>query len=254
MKELKKGTSIQSLQIGFSIVELVAFHGQPMTFTEIFESTKITKSNLYKYLNTLTHLGLLYRDKAGLYSLGSKLIEYGMAAVSRENVIDRVSPYLQEINRHCKQTALFAAWTYNGPMVVKIANNNEGLNIGAQIGSYLPILSANGKVFAAFMPPAEIAEWKQRELEKIGPQRLEELEAECELVRRYGISFANEPLVPSISSVAVPIFNYKKQLLGAITLVGFTGMIPKDVNNVISQYLLKVSLEISQGYGYEPNS
>ncbi len=63
MNKPKNTSMIQSLQIGFQIVDLIAEQDHPLKFTDIQELSGITKSNLYKYLNTLTYLGLVYRDK-----------------------------------------------------------------------------------------------------------------------------------------------------------------------------------------------
>lgn len=251
MEKGKKGATIQSLQIGFSIVDLVATQGKPMKFNDIHELSGITKSNLYKYVNTLTEQGVLYRDKdTGAYSLGSKLVEYGMAALNRENVSERVSPFMQEINRTCKSTVLLISWTHDGPIVVKMINNNQGLNIGAQIGTYLPILSASGKVFAAFLEEALVRDWKVRELRKLKGEQRTALEQELNMIREKDISFANEPLVPSISSVSLPIFNFGKQLLGAVTVVGFSGIVPQTEQDELSRYLLERQREISRVFGY----
>lgn len=112
---------IQSLQVGINIIDLIARNNQPMRFNEIHAHTSMAKSNLYKYLNTLTDLGLLYRDRSrGVYMLGSKLVEYGLAAVDGDNIIERISPFLLEINRKCNETVLLAMWTVNGPVVVRI--------------------------------------------------------------------------------------------------------------------------------------
>jgi DNA-binding IclR family transcriptional regulator len=248
----KPGTTIQSLQIGCGILELVAFSNRAMKFNEIYEITRITKSNLYKYLNTLTQIGLLYRDKSsGLYSLGSKLVEYGMKAINQENVVERVTPFMQEINRVCKNTVLLSTWTNNGPMVVKILNSQEGLNIGAQIGTILPLASANGKVFAAFYEEELIREWKEQQLAKLDDEQKLLLESEIEFVRKQGISFAKEPLVPSISSIALPIFNFEKRLSTVLGVVGFSEKIPREIDDVMSQYLLKTNKEISEVFGYK---
>ncbi|UOF89278.1 IclR family transcriptional regulator [Fodinisporobacter ferrooxydans] len=250
MDGIKKGTGIQSLQIGLSIVELVASQGRPMTFTDICEMTQITKSNLYKYLNTLTNMGILYRDKfGGLYTLGNKLIEYGMAAVSQENVLERVEPYLYEINRECKETVLLSFWTPNGPIVVKLLTSNHILNIGAQIGTYLPIYSATGKVYAAFKNCVQIHEWKEKELQEIPGEQRQDLEKELDRIKKERISFAIEPLVPSVSSVAVPILNFKQELLCVITLVGFSDSLDFQVDNEKIKYLLDSSQEISSIFG-----
>ncbi|EKN66612.1 IclR family transcriptional regulator [Neobacillus bataviensis LMG 21833] len=251
MEVIKKGTTIQSLEIGMGIIEAIAKQGRPLKFSDIQELTQITKSNLYKYLNTFTQLGILYRTKdTGEYILGSKLIEYGMAAVDQENVIDRVSPFLHEINEKSSSTVLFASWTSNGPMVVKELNNNRGINIGAQIGTFLPIRSATGKVFMAFMDEHLIREWKAKEFTQIPQDKVSQLEDECKIIQEKEISFAREPLVSSVSSVSIPVLNYKKKLLGTITVVGFSEFIPFDENNELSQYLIRISKEISGTFGY----
>lgn len=251
MEEIKKGTTIQSLEVGMGIIESIAKQGRPLKFSDIQELTQITKSNLYKYLNTFTLLGILYRYKdTGEYVLGSKLIEYGMAAVDQENVIDRISPFLHEINVKSSSTVLFSSWTLNGPMVVKELNNNRGFNIGAQIGTILPIRSASGKVFMAFMDEQMIREWKEKEYRQISPEKVGQLEDEYRSIRELEISFAREPLVSSVSSVSIPILNYKKKLLGSITVVGFSEFIPQNENHELSHFLIDKCKEISGTFGY----
>jgi DNA-binding IclR family transcriptional regulator len=251
MTHTKANTTIQSLQIGCDILELVAASGQPLKFNEICDKSGITKSNLYKYLNTLTQIGLLYRDReTGSYSLGSKLVEYGMKAVNQENVIDRATPFLQEINHICKNTVLLTTWSHNGPMVVKMVNSQHGLNIGAQIGTFLPIMSATGKIYAAFMEQSALSAWKNKQLAGMDPEQQRKLDAEVEWVRQYGISFAKEPLVPSTASISMPIFRFGQQLLGAITVVGFSDTVSEHLDDVMSQYLLKTNKEICRIFGY----
>lgn len=251
MEEIKKGTTIQSLQIGMGIIDMIAKQGRPLKFTDIQDLTQITKSNLYKYLNTFTQLGTLYRNKeTGEYVLGSKLIEYGMAAVDQENIIDRISSYLHEINVKSTSTVLFSSWTQNGPMIVKDVKTNRGFNIGAQIGTLLPIRSASGKVFMAFMDEQIIHDWKEKEFSQISQAEVSQLEDECRFVREKGIAFAREPLVSSVSSVSFPVFNYKKELLGTVTVVGFSELIPTNENVELSQYLIQISKEISGSFGY----
>ena len=252
METKKKGTTIQSLQIGLGIVDLIAKEARPLKFTDIQNLTQITKSNLYKYLNTLTQIGILYRNKeSGTYILGSKLIEYGMAAADQENVVDRIAPYLQEINVHSMNTVLYSSWTNNGPMIVKEVKTNQGFNIGAQMGTLLPILSATGKIFAAFIDEHFLQEWREREILHTDQEKLNLLDEECNLIRKNGISFAREPLVSSVSSVAFPVFNYKKKLLGAITVVGFSDSIPNNEDYELSKYLINISKDISASFGYE---
>ncbi|MEH7177600.1 IclR family transcriptional regulator [Neobacillus vireti] len=251
MEAVKKGTTIQSLQIGMGILDIIAKQGRPLKFTDIQDLTQITKSNLYKYLNTFTQLGILYRSKdTGEYILGSKIIEYGMAAVDQENVIDRISPYLYEINEKSSSTVVFSIWTHNGPIIVKDINTNRGFNIGAQIGTILPITSASGKVFMAFMDEQIISDWKANEFKQISSEMVTHLEEERIIVQEKGIAFAKEPLVSSVSSVSFPVLNYQKKLLGSVTVVGFTEKIPTNENHELSHYLIQVGSEISACFGF----
>jgi DNA-binding IclR family transcriptional regulator len=73
---------------------------------------------------------------------------------------------------------------------------------------------------------------------------------ECQFIREKEIAFAREPLV---SSVSIPILNYKKKLLGAVTVVGFSEFIPQTENNELSSYLIDTSKIISTSFGYRLN-
>ncbi|MED4352274.1 IclR family transcriptional regulator [Schinkia azotoformans] len=254
MESQKNAPVIQSLQTGIQLLDLIAEHGQSLKFNEIQELSGITKSNLYKYLNTLTQLGLLYRDKKqGTFTLGSKLIEYGIAATGSKDLIGKVAPYLQEISRQTSLTALLAVWTHDGPVIANIWSANYGLNIGAQIGTHLPLMSSSGKVFATFKELVYIKEWRLKELSKVPENKRKEFEEEQKGISNTYFSYSNEPLVEHVSSFSVPIFDYKKELLGALTIVGFSPLVPQMHDDEVSQFVLKCAKEISESFGFDPN-
>ena len=162
MIEIKKnGSTIQSLQIGIGIIDVIVNNGKPMKFPEIQEKTKMTKSNLYKYMNTLTQLELLIRENStGLYHLGPKLIQYGTTAIGKQDVVELVTPYLQTISQHTNCSVLFAVGTTNGPVIARIWSPDQILNIGAQIGTLLPPNSSSGKIFNVFYNNQITENWR----------------------------------------------------------------------------------------------
>lgn len=253
MTEEKKPVKIQSLLVGFSIIDLVARHGSPMKFNDIHHYTKITKSNLYKYLNTLTSLGVLHRNKdSGLYSAGSTLIEYGMAAVNQEDIVAKVTPYLEEINLLSKETTLLAVWTHEGPMIIKMIHSRAGFNLGGQVGTILPIHSAGGKLFAAYKTGALVSEWKNSQIRDLSEEVKKQLELDMKQVAADQIAFAKDALAPSVTSAAIPVFNYEQAMIGAVIIVGFSDNIPAQLNEPLSKELLEKSREISRQFGYTP--
>lgn len=251
--QIKQKPTIQSLQVGFTIIDVIADYGRPIPVKEIHERTKISKSNLYKYLNTLTLLGVVYKDKAGRYTLGSRMIDYVMKAVNQENIIERLIPAMQEINRKCSESVALQIWTQNGPMVVHVLNSNRLMNLSAQIGTYMPIHSAAGKIFASFMDDAQVQHWKEQEFKHLTPQEIEHLEQEFIDIRKNHISFAKESMVPNVSSISIPILNFRSQLLAAITIVGFQQTIPLNIEHPLCQYLIRKGKEISTLFGLRIN-
>lgn len=254
MTNEKSPAMIGSLQVGMGVLDIIASQTHPLKFTEIQELTQITKSNLYKYLNTLTYLDLLHKDKkTGAYTLGPKMIAYGMAAIGQQELVARVTPYLQESSRHTSLTTLLAVWTNSGPVIASICSTSSGLNIGAQIGTQLPILSSSGKIFSAFQSPTLAEEWKNLELQAIPKELKEILEKEENDIQTQMIAFSKEPLVPHVSSASVPILNYNGELMGCLTIVGFSEIVPNHIEDPISQYLLELSKDISNIFGYKPS-
>jgi len=242
----KSGSTIQSLQIGVGIIDVIVNNGKPMKFPEIQEKTKMTKSNLYKYMNTLTQLDLLTReDSTGLYHLGPKLIQYGTAAMGNQDVVELVTPYLQTISQHTQCSVLLAVGTTNGPVIAKIWSPNQVLNIGAQIGTLLPPNSSSGKIFNVFYNNHITENWRVA----AEPSMTDE-DIEFHKIKEEKISFANEPLITSISSVSLPILSVSNELIGIIAVVGFTPNIPTAITDPLSQYLLNKQEEISKMFGH----
>ena len=73
-------------------------------------------------------------------------------------------------------------------------------------------------------------------------------------IKEEKIAFAKEPLITSISSVSLSILSYSEELIGIITVVGFTTDIPSVITDSTSQYLLEMQKEISKTFGHTPRT
>lgn len=138
-------------------------------------------------------------------------------------------------------------------MIANICMANPGINIGAQIGTRLPLWSATGKIFAAFKHDPEAHEWKRNQSKTLPVHKKKELEIDQQTILEDRFVYAAEPLVEHVSSFSVPILNYKKDLIGALTVVGFSTRIPQHPDDPISQYVRQRCLEISYAFGYQPS-
>ncbi|MFC2947612.1 IclR family transcriptional regulator [Virgibacillus sediminis] len=242
--EKKSRDTIQSLRIGMSILDVLAQEKRPLKITEIQEKTTITKSNLYKYINTLIQDDWIYRDSnTGLYYLGSKLIKYGMTAMGNQDILAMITPYLRSISEHTKNSALFSVPTYNGPVIAKINRSNQILNIGAEIGTLLPPNSSSGKIFYLFADSQKSKKWRVNYASSI----IQDTE-EIQRIRKEKIAFARAPLIAEASSVSIPIMDYSMELIGIITVAGFSSDIPRTIDDPLSRYLQQMQAEISMEF------
>ncbi|MFB4159696.1 IclR family transcriptional regulator [Geomicrobium sp. JSM 1781026] len=248
-KELSKAETIQSLKVGLSIVDVISKKNRPLKYNEILNETALSKNNLYKYLNTLTMLGILYRDEYSLkYFLGPKLAEYGYQTMNQENILEHIAPHLREINDYANETLLYTVATERGPIVVKLLSGSHTLNIGAQIGTLLPLKSACGKLYYAY-ENEQAEEWVDNEFKQLSKEDQNMLEEQKLQVIQQRITFANEPIAPGVSSLAVPILDFRTQLLGTVIMVGFKDRIPSSLDDHLAEYLQRKGREMSEILG-----
>lgn len=244
MEVKKSRDTIQSLAIGISILDVLADAKKPLKINEIQEKTQITKSNLYKYINTLMRSSLIYRDEyTGTYQLGSRIIQYGMAAIGGQDIITNITPYLQLISDHTENTTIFSIPTYNGPVITKINHSNQILNIGAELGTLLPPKSSAGKIYYVFSHERRAKEY----INKFESTTKLDINEKM-MIKEEKIAFAREPLISEVSSVSIPVLNYVSELIGIITVVGFTSNIPATIDDPLCKYLQEMYAKISLNF------
>lgn len=247
----KSATTIGSLTHAMKIIDFVAQSDFPLKFTEIQELTGLSKSNLYKYLNTLVQMDLLYRDRQGQFTLGYKFLEYGNAAMKNQDLISQLTPYFKEISHVTNMSTTLSIWMNDSPVIANIWNTNYGLNIGAQIGTKLPLLSASGKMFAAYANNEEIKHWIENEYKKYPSLNKDDFQQELMEIRTLNVAFAKEPLVNHVSAWSFPILNYRNELMAVVAIIGFTENVPADASDEIVQQVMPIGKEMSRIYGYK---
>lgn len=167
--------------------------------------------------------------------------------------METVIPYLKKISKKTGLTALLAVPSAGGPLVSYISDALYGINIGAQIGTNLPLGSSTGVIFASFRNEL-VKNWLDSERAKLNEEQLKELDKELETARKSYFASKIEPLVSHVSSFSVPILNYEQELLGAITIVGYTETVPTSPDHPTSRYIMDISRELSAQYGFSANA
>lgn len=250
-KKNQTNRGIQSLELGINILDVFLKEGKPLTFVEVQSLTGMTKSNLYKYIYSLIKTGILHRDdESNTYVLGNKLIEYGNIALKSLDVIDRITPHVKKVSENTSFTSLLAIWSQGNPIVAHISSANYGLYIGTELGAPLPLLSSTGKIFSSFYKSKDKDEWELKELSMLSEKKRNKFLEEKQQAIEEHFTSSVDPLIEYVSSISVPIFNFQGDLIAAITVVGFTPLMPTNKEDENSKYVINIGKKVSRLFGY----
>lgn len=248
MEQEKKG--IQSIEIGFSILKEVSRANDPLTITEISKLCNMPKGQLYRYLISLCKVGALQKGLDLRYSLGREMLTMGVLAVQKTDITVKAFPYIKKLNEQLNETVSLAIWVEDeGPLVVEWVESNKPINVNVRTGSLVDLTtSALGCLFAAFLPEEKTRNVIQKELEKNLTDQ-SKLESRIAFARKEKYAYTTEYLL-GITAIAAPVFDYKKELVASIFIVGLTGAldVSKDSNGV--RELLKTAQLLSETLGY----
>jgi DNA-binding IclR family transcriptional regulator len=195
------------------LLEHVSRADKAQTLTEIIAEVRQPKPTVYRMLQQLEQAGLLVKEPDGkryapgprLSRLAEDVLLNAQVRAARHAILQRL---VDEIGETCNFTMLA------GTEVVYLDRVETAwpLRFHLQPGSRVPIhCSASGKLFLAYMPPAQ----RNRLLGHLRfkgytPNTITtriSLEAELARVRAQGYALDNEEFLDGLVCVAVPVFD-----------------------------------------------
>ncbi|MBO4208318.1 IclR family transcriptional regulator [Micromonospora echinofusca] len=151
--------AIQTVQRAARILAAFSAARPRLSLNEITELLGTSKATAHRYTKALRTVNLLrYDPGTARYSLGAQLLALEAAARAGLPIVTAAEPYLDRLVRELDQTVVLSVWNGEGPVVVRCADNTGGdIRLSVQTGTQLdPTRSAQGRIFCAFLPPAEV--------------------------------------------------------------------------------------------------
>lgn len=246
----KENNGIQSIELGFNILKKVSQSDKPLTITELSTLCNMSKGQLYRYLISLCKVGALKKDTDLRYSLGQEMLTMGLLTMQKTDIRMKALPYINELNEILNETIALAIWAEDrGPLIVEWAESKKHINLNINTGSLIELTTtAIGRIFTAFLPEEQTKNIMQKELEKNLIEQ-SELKSIIEFVKKEKYAYTTK-YIPGITAVAAPIFDYKRNLVASIYIVGITETINISKDSEIVSKLLKTARELSEQLGY----
>jgi DNA-binding IclR family transcriptional regulator len=222
---------IQALDAAMQVLSALMTSPGPIGVTDLARAAGMPVSKVHRYLASFVHAGLAIQSgRSGRYNLGPFAASLGIAALARNDFVNRAADDLEELCLQTKLTALLTVWGNNGATIVRWQRAASPIATSFGLGSTFPLLtSASGRIFLAFLPYRLVADAVKVEINRavelkidwpdLHPSRkgVEQLIAK---IRQDRLASVDGRYVPGLRAIGAPILNWQGEAEAAVTLVG----------------------------------
>lgn len=213
---------VAGLEKGLAVIEAFDQERPRLTISEVAALTGLTRAAARRYLLTLTHLGLVSQDRK-MFALTPRVLRLGQSYLHSARLPRIVEPELQRLAFSLKEAS--AAGVLDGGEVICIAAVGTGRVVTPplQPGTRVPAFcTANGRVLLADMAPSAVDTWLgQQRMTALTPNTIidpQRVRLEISRVRTLGYACIDQELEMGLRTVAVPLKNYRGDVLAAINV------------------------------------
>jgi len=210
------------------VLDMVAQAGRPVRFSDLLATSTYPKATLYRFLQTLTHQGMLTLDPdRGTYALGVRLVRLAHAAWAQSSLAPLARPYLDELAAQTGETIHLAQMDMGQVLYVDKRNAARPVEMFSSAGKVGPAYCTGvGKAMLAHLPDEALRAMLDRQsFHVFTPQTYASpttLMAELQAIRGRGHAFDREEHEPGIICIAVPILTRQGRVLGAVSVTSTT--------------------------------
>lgn len=219
-----------------ALLEHVSRADKALTLTDIIGEVRQPKPTVYRMLQQLEQAGLLVKEPDGKrYAPGARLAKLAEDVLLNAQVRAVRHAILQQLVDEVGETCNFTMPAGTEVVYLDRVETAWPLRFHLQPGSRVPLhCSASGKLFLAYMPPAQ----RNRLLDHLQyksytPNTITtriRLEAEMARVRAQGYALDNEEFLTGLVCVAVPVFDprSKQKVRGSVAVQAPASRFPID--------------------------
>lgn len=268
---------IQSIEIGFRIIDALVRARNPVPLKEIAARTSLPASNAHFYLVSLIKVGMVSQDHAtGHYCIGPYGLEIGIACLEQFDLFTVARPLLADLALETGYTVFLGVWGNHGPTIVyRVEGRRSRGTFELRIGSVLPLLSsALGRVFLSYLPQEATQEQLDAELREAEASLREAGRKQSaaaldvptdragvrhliDQVREERMSRCRRALLSDFTALSAPIQDHAGNIIAAVTVMGPIGVFNDEFDGEVARLIKSTGTAISLQAGFrrpEPGS
>jgi DNA-binding IclR family transcriptional regulator len=213
-------TEIQSLARGLKILDLLGQASDGISITELAETLKVDKGSASRLVSTLARYGYAEKDEVTRrFHLGPQVVGLSRSVLTRLPLREAAKAYLRQLMEHTGECAHLAVPAQGKVLYIDQVESPATLRVNAQVGTMNPLhCTALGKALLAF-GDVEIP----GTLERFTPKTIKNkraLQEHLKEIRSSGYAVDDEEFDPGVRCIAVPVFDFRGKVIGALGISG----------------------------------
>lgn len=250
---------IQSVEVGFRLLRVLAATNRPMMLRDIAKGAGMPAAKAHRYMVSFLRIGIVEQDaSSGRYDLGAYALELGLSGLGRLDPVRLSGPILEALCEEIHETVALAVWGTHGATIVRIVDAGGPITITLRPGTTLPLCnSATGRAFAAFYRSPFLKKMLDDELSAMSESSKtavttirRQLEKSLTEIRSHGIARATGSLTPGINGFSAPVYDHTGSMVAAITSLGTMGEFDVEWESPVAKAMLTASISLSHRLGY----
>jgi len=220
----KSNYIIQAVAHALDVLE--QFHTDAeLGVTELSKRLTLHKNNIFRILATLESRGYIEQNRSTEnYRLGTQCLQLGQTYIQHMGLLQQAKPVMLDVVQTCRETVYVTVMRQGKVVPIDMVEPDQAVRIVSHIGESLPLhCTAVGKVHLAF----ETGEEAQRSLPDSLDVHTEKtitdhgtLKSQLSEVFQNGYAIENGEHLADVQTVAVPIRDYTRTVVGSLAVSG----------------------------------
>lgn len=249
------GNGVQSVDRALTVLETLSSTGGSFV-GELAEAIGVHKSTASRLLSALEKRGMVQQgDERGKYQLGFGILRLAAAIPGRLSLVQEARPVLQALAGEFGETANLAVLRSNVAVNVDQAMGPSAVATHDWIGNLTPVhATASGKIFLAYLEP----DGRDKLLAATGlpaetPKTITTrsvLDKQLARIVEAGYSTVYEELEIGLNAIAVPVWDYRGDVIGSISISGPAFRFHPEDSPDLAHELVRAGEQVSAHLGY----
>lgn len=253
----KSNYVIQSVSHALDVLEQFTGNVDEIGVTELSKRLKLHKNNVFRLLATLEARGYIEQNKSTEnYRLGLKCLQLGQGYINQMGFLLQARSILKELAKSAKESSFVAVRRGAAIVPLDFVEPESTVRVVSFLGAALPLhCTATGKVHLAFESEEGLSHSLPENLERFTDRTIVDrqlLSKQLKEVGELGYGLELEEFMDEVMSVAVPVRDYTRSLVGSLAIVGPAHRLSRErIEEELVPVILNAGKELSKRLGYQ---